>query len=504
MSTRRAPSETASAKPNARGEAKGEKTEASPQLSFEQRFATLAPKPASPSEPAPPPTPPAKEARVLAVAELVRAARQTMEARFGDVRVEGEVSGCKRSANGHFYFTLKDTEAQLDCVMYARDAGRLKFRLSDGQLVRCRGKLTIYEGRGRFQLQVSSIEAAGAGALAIAFEALKQKLLAEGLFDSARKRPLPYLPRRIGVVTSRQGAVIRDIVRVAHRRFPVPILLSPTPVQGEGAAASIAAALVALCQVPEVDVIILARGGGSMEDLWAFNDETLARTIAACPLPTISAIGHETDFTIADFVADVRAPTPSAAAELAVPVAAELLAEVSVLAGRLGRGLLGQVGARRLILERARARLGDPRRLIDDGRQALDDLAERASRATSSACSSRRKELQAVEGRLLRGHPQRRIADQRSTMGLLERRLSRLGSQLIAERRRPLESLASKLDALSPLKVLDRGYSLARGPDGSVLRSHQGLAPGDAITVTLRDGDLRTRIEEILARRTQR
>ena len=301
----------------------GKKPDAGPQLSFEARFTAIAPRPATPAKPAPPPAEPAKEARILAVAELVRAARQTLESRFGDVRVEGEVSGCKRSANGHLYFTLKDTEAQLDCVMYSRDAGRLKFKLGDGQLVRCRGKLTIYEGRGRFQLQVSAIEPAGAGALALAFEALKQKLLGEGLFDSARKRSLPFLPRRIGVVTSRQGAVIRDIVRVAHRRFPVPILLAPTPVQGEGAAASIAAALIALCQVPDVDVIILARGGGSMEDLWAFNDENLARTIAACPLPTISAIGHETDFTIADFVADVRAPTPSAAAELAVPVAAE-------------------------------------------------------------------------------------------------------------------------------------------------------------------------------------
>ncbi len=480
---------------------KGEKSESSPQLSFEQRFESLAPSPAPAPQPGPPPAETVKEARILAVAELVRAARQTLESRFGEVRVEGEVSGCKRSANGHLYFTLKDTEAQLDCVMYAREAGRLKFRLGDGQLVRCRGRLTIYEGRGRFQLQVASIEPAGAGALALAFEALKQKLLDEGLFASARKRSLPFLPRRIGVVTSRQGAVIRDIVRVAHRRFPVPILLSPTPVQGDGAAASIAAALVALCQVPDVDVIILARGGGSMEDLWAFNDEALARTIAACPLPTISAVGHETDFTIADFVADVRAPTPSAAAELAVPVAAALLAEIQVLAGRLGRGLLGQVGTRRLALERARARLGDPRRLIADRRQALDELAERASRALGNACSRRRKDLQMVEGRLLRAHPQRRIADQRMAIGMLERRLVHAGGQLLAGRRRALEALTSKLDALSPLKVLDRGYSLARGPDGSVLRSLKGLTAGDAVTVTLRDGDLRTRIEEILARR---
>jgi exodeoxyribonuclease VII large subunit len=474
-------------------------TKSDPQLSFEQRFA-MSPKPAAaepvardPAEPAAVPA----EPRILAVAELVRAARQTLEVRFGDVRVEGEVSGCKRSANGHFYFTLKDAEAQIDCVMYSRDAGRVKFRLADGLLVRCRGKLTIYEGRGRFQLQVASMEPAGAGALAIAFEALKQKLLAEGLFDGARKRALPYLPRRIGVVSSRHGAVIRDIVRVAHRRYPVPILLAPTPVQGEGAALSIADALVQLCRVPDVDVIIIARGGGSMEDLWAFNDERLARTIAACPLPTISAVGHETDFTIADFVADVRAPTPSAAAELAVPVAAELLSEVRVLAGRLSRGLVSVIRTRRLMLERARARLGDPRRLIDERRQQLDDAAERSSRALSARIASGRKDLHAGTARLLRAHPQRRIADQRLLLRGLEQRLAHAGHSLLTTRRHSLEALTSKLDALSPLKVLDRGYSLARDAEGRVVRSCEGLAPGQPITVTLHDGNLRTRIEEI-------
>jgi len=476
----------------------------SPQLSFEQRLVSAPPSTAPLAAPEPPKPAAPEEAPVLAVAELVRKARLTLEARFHDVRVEGEVSGCKRSANGHFYFTLKDNEAQLDCVMYSRDAGRLKFRLADGQLVRCRGKLTIYEGRGRFQLQVASIEPAGAGALALAFEVLKEKLRAEGLFDSARKRPLPFLPRRIGVVTSRQGAVIRDIVRVTHRRFPVPILVAPTPVQGEGASVSIAAALLALCQVPDVDVIILARGGGSMEDLWAFNDETLARTIAACPLPTISAVGHETDFTIADFVADVRAPTPSAAAELAVPVAAELLAEVSVLAGRLGRGFLGQVGTRRLALERLSSRLGDPRRLIDERRQFLDELADRASRVLGGEILRRRKELQSAEGRILRAHPQRRIADQRSALHLLERRMGAAGAQLLGQRRRAFDALANKLDALSPLKILERGYSLTRGPDGSVLSSREGLSTGDKLTVTLRDGDLATRIEEIVARPNRR
>jgi exodeoxyribonuclease VII large subunit len=440
------------------------------------------------------------EAPILAVAELVRKARLLLEARFGDVRVEGEISGFKRSANGHFYFTLKDSEAQIDCVMYAREASRLKFRMADGQLVRCRGKLTIYEGRGRFQLQVNTAEPAGAGALAVAFEALKQKLMAEGLFDNERKRPLPFLPRRIGVVTSRQGAVIRDIVRVAHRRFPVPILVAPTPVQGEGAAATITAAIQSLCCAPEVDVIIIARGGGSIEDLWAFNDEALARAIAACPIPTISAVGHETDFTIADFVADVRAPTPSAAAEMAVPVAAELLTEMRVLAGRLARGLLGSVGARRLALERARTRLGDPRRLIDERRQWIDDLAERGRRALAGTIAHRHKELHNVRARLLCAHPQRRIADQRGALALEARHLFHSGGKVISDKRRQLEAMRGKLEALSPLKVLERGYSLTRSASGQLIRTCDSLHPGDAVIVTLRDGDLHTRIEEIKRR----
>ncbi len=443
----------------------------------------------------------AQDTRIFAVSDLVRAARLTLESRFSDLRVEGEVSGLKRSANGHLYFTLKDAEAQLDCVMYAREAARLRFRLQDGQQVRCRGRLTIYEARGRFQLSVHGIEPAGAGALALAFEQLKQKLAAEGLFDPERKRPLPFLPRRLGVVTSAQGAVIRDIVRVAHRRFPVPILLAPTPVQGEGAAAAIVAALAEIVKVPDVDVVIVARGGGSLEDLWAFNDETLARAIAACPVPVISAVGHETDFTIADFVADLRAPTPSAAAELAVPVAADLLAEVRLLGRRMGRALLGETRSLRLHLERTRSALGDPRRLIDERRQGLDDFVERAARSLHAATARRRADLRALEARLFRSHPQRRIADQCSALVAVERRLVAAGTSLLAHRRRSLEALAGKLDALSPLKVLDRGYSLTRGPDGQVLRSCTGLHQGDDVTVTLRDGDLLTRIEEIVARR---
>ena len=255
--------------------------------------------------------------------------------------------------------------------------------------VRCRGRLTLYEARGQFQMSVAEIEPTGAGALALAFEQLKQRLGAEGLFDQARKRPLPFLPRRLGVVTSPQGAVVRDIIRVAHRRFPVPILVSPAPVQGEGAALAIAAALRRLAAVDDVDVIIVARGGGSLEDLWAFNEEPVARAIVACRVPVISAVGHETDFTIADFVADLRAPTPSAAAELAIPIEEDLRAELALLQRRGGRALAESVRAARHGLERLRGRLGDPRRLLDERRQRLDESIERGAARPRPAAGRR-------------------------------------------------------------------------------------------------------------------
>jgi exodeoxyribonuclease VII large subunit len=491
-----------------------------PQLSFESRFVAVIQVPAAAEEtlepiedtifeappvfeaplpPRPPPPAPAppKAERVLAVSELVRAARTMLEARFADVRVEGEISGLKKSGNGHIYFTLKDAEAQVDCVMFSREAARLKFKVADGLQVRVRGRLTIYEGRGKFQMTVSAMEPAGAGALALAFEQLKQKLAAEGLFEQSRKRPLPFLPRRIGVVTSAQGAVIRDIVRVAHRRCPVPILLAAAPVQGEGAAVALAAALRQLATVPDVDVIIVARGGGSLEDLWAFNEEALARAISACRVPVISAVGHETDFTIADFVADLRAPTPSAAAELAVPVAAELAIQLQILGRRLARGMETEFRGCRLTLERARARLGDPRRLIDQKRQAGDDLVTRGLQALRGQLARQRTALRALETRLYRGHPQRRIADQRAGMLALERRLAAAATAMIARRRRALDGVHAKIETMSPLKVLERGYSLTRGPDGRVIASVAGVTPGEAVTVILHDGELATQVEAI-------
>jgi exodeoxyribonuclease VII large subunit len=284
--------------------------------------------------------------------------------------------------------------------------------------------------------------------------------------------------------------VIRDIVRVAHRRFPVAILLVPAPVQGEGAALGLAAALRQVSSVADVDLVILARGGGSMEDLWAFNEEPLARAIAACRVPVISAVGHETDFTIADFVADLRAPTPSAAAELAVPVAAALVTQLHLLGRRLGRGVETEFRASRLALERARTRIGDPRRLVEQRRQAVDDLSTRGGRALVASLARNRAALHAIERRLFRAHPQRRVADQRTAMAGLERRLGDAVATLMGRRRRALEGLVGKVETLSPLRVLERGYSLVRTRQGHLVDGVAAVAAGDEVTVILRDGEV--------------
>jgi exodeoxyribonuclease VII large subunit len=435
--------------------------------------------------------------RIYRVAELLRAARLTLESRFADIRVEGEVSGLKRSGPGHLYFTLKDDEAQMDCVLFSREATRLKFTLEEGMAVRCRGRLTLYEQRGRFQMTVVEVEPTGAGALSIAFEQLKQRLGAEGLFDQARKRPLPFLPRRIGVVTSPQGAVIRDIIRVAHRRFPVPILLAPTPVQGEGASLAIASAIRRLEAVPDVDVVIVARGGGSLEDLWAFNEEPVARAIFACRVPVISAVGHETDFTIADFVADLRTPTPSAAAERAVPVREELAAELALLRRRGGRALAESVRRARHALERGRGRLGDPRRLLDERRQRLDEQIERGRRVLARRFAEARADLRGAETRLYRAHPHRRILEQRSALAAVRHRLEAALHREIARRRHGLEAAHGKLEALSPTRVLERGFSLTQRADGHLVTRAEDLTPGEQVRVRLREGAFSARVDEV-------
>lgn len=367
---------------------------------------------------------------------------------LGAVWVKGEISNWKVHTSGHCYFTLKDDAAQVKCVLFRSQAARLRFVPEHGMRVICGGAVSVYERDGGYQLYVEEMEPDGVGALHLAFEQLKQKLAAEGLFAEPRKRPLPLLPRKVGLVTSPTGAAVRDMVTVARRRFPnVHLILAPALVQGAGAPASLTAALDRLSRVPGVDVIIMGRGGGSLEELWAFNDEGLTRAIAACPVPVVSGVGHETDFTIADFVADLRAPTPSAAAELAVPAKAELRGMLRSMEERLTLGLRGWVGRKRerLDLLAGRAALRRPLDRVRRERQRVDDLTRRLELA--------------------------------------------LGTQ-VRGRRALLKHAAARLDALSPLGVLQRGYAIALDAQARVLRDAAQVAPGDRVQVILRRGRL--------------
>jgi exodeoxyribonuclease VII large subunit len=449
-----------------------------------------------PIPPAPvPPTvaqpeqPKREEPRVFTVSDLVRAVARTVEARFGLVWVEGEISNFSAPRSGHLYFTLKDGEAQLPAVMFRSQAERLKFAPHDGLVVRARGRCSIFEGQGKFQLYVDALEPAGLGALQLAFEQLKKKLAAEGLFEKARKRPLPPWPRRIGIVTSPTGAAVRDILRIAERRGRMRFLVSPCQVQGETAPFEIIRALRRVER--HVDLVIVARGGGSAEDLAAFNDEALARAIASCKVPVVSAVGHEVDFTIADFVADVRAPTPSGAAELVVPNFADLEHRLTEASKRLMRAGSRVVGEARLRVDgevnRAtqalRTQLARRRRVLDEGARRLAALHPRARLHRDRAALG---EL----SRKLLAHPPLKLERARTELDRLDKRLAACMQSALDKRRRDLSVAAGKLDAMSPLAVLSRGYSLTRTSDGHVVTDATQVASGDEVHVRLMRGEL--------------
>jgi exodeoxyribonuclease VII large subunit len=437
------------------------------------------------------------EPKTFGVTELVRAAARLMEARFGAVTVDGEVSNFRGTVGaGHLYFTLKDAEAQLSCVMFKREAARLKFAVKDGMQVRARGRLSIYEGQGKFQLYADALEPSGQGLAQIAFEQLKQKLHAEGLFDPARKRPLPKWPRRVGLVTSPTGAALRDMLRIAERRGRVRFLLSPCSVQGDSAPFEILAALKLVEH--HVDVIIVGRGGGSAEDLSAFNDERLARAIASCRVPVVSAVGHEIDFTISDFVADHRAPTPSAAAELVVPLWADAharLRETEARVLRAGKRAVGEARQRLQIEEdraatAARTSLARRRRLLDEHQRKLASLHPRAR------LEADRRTLHALEQRLA-ARMRRVLTDRKPELMRLEQRLESRLRQALDARKKAFYAAAGKLDALSPLGVLERGYSITRDAEGHVVARAGDVQPGAAVKVRLSRGELDCRVESI-------
>lgn len=442
--------------------------------------------------------------KALSVTQLLRKMRGLLEAGIGEVWVEGEVSNLRKQGSGHWYFSLKDEGAQIQCAMFgaARKAGSQA--LQDGAQVRVFAEASVYEARGQLQVIVSKVEAAGMGDLQARFEALKRKLQAEGLFEAARKRPLPVFPRVVGIVTSDTGAVIRDILNVLQRRAPwvQPVLL-PVRVQGRGAEVEIARAINRLGRAadfgwPACDVLIVGRGGGSLEDLWCFNEEIVARAIVACAVPVISAVGHETDFTIADFVADLRAPTPSAAAELVAPDGAELLTRLAQWRGRLGR-VIGQS------LRQARERMDalkrgvlqrDGEKLLREPMLRVDSLRGRLGQAVERAADARAAKLDSVRLRHQAQHPARVLERRIESLSHQRGRLVRVLDERLGRDELRLRRLREMLRTLGPESAFQRGFSLTLGPDGRALRSAAGVAPGTVLRTKLADGELSSEVVE--------
>ncbi|MCC7008586.1 MAG: exodeoxyribonuclease VII large subunit [Acidobacteria bacterium] len=437
-------------------------------------------------------------ARPLSVSDLTLALRRLIDERFGAVLVEGELSNCRQWSSGHLYFTLKDDRAQVRAVMFRTAVRSLTFRPEDGLRVVVRGRLSVYDAKGEYQIVCDTLEPQGLGALQAAFEQLKRRLQQDGLFDPARKRPLPLWPRRIGVVTSLDGAALRDILRVLTTRHPTArVVIRAARVQGEGAAEDLMRALRAIVRVPGLDVVLVGRGGGSIEDLWAFNDERLARAIAECPVPVISCVGHEVDFTIADFVADVRAATPSNAAEIVVERADHVVARIDRARHRL-RACMSVALSRRLQrAERLRGRLEQwPTRVVmaeRDGRQ----LALRLRHAVHNRIARQTQRFTVLSRRLERCDARRAIAELRTRLAVADGRLrGAIGHRRLAAGAR-VATVTAQLDALSPLAVLARGYAVCwNDARTAIIRTTRGVTPGDRVRVTLAEGELACRVED--------
>ena len=435
--------------------------------------------------------------RPLTPSALTRLVRDLLDDALPLLWIEGELSNLARPASGHLYFTLKDAHAQVRCAMFRPRAQLLRFRPADGQHVLLRARVTLYEPRGEFQLVVEHLQDAGAGALQRAFEELRAKLAAEGLFDIARKRPLPALPRRIGVITSASGAAVRDVLSVLARRFPlVEAELLPVPVQGREAPPAIAAMLARAAASGRYDVLLLTRGGGAAEDLWAFNDEGVVRAVAASAVPVVAAIGHETDFTLAEFAADLRAPTPSAAAELLVPDAQELAARLTALRQRAARALRRHLDAQAQGLDQRWTRLQAQH---PQARLALLQARLAALRTRLHGCGELRRRnararLDLLAARLQAHDPRRALPESRRRVEAAQARLATSLRTLVPRRRQALAAMARALQAISPLATLERGYAIVFSADGRVLRRAADARPGDRLQARLADGSLRLRV----------
>jgi exodeoxyribonuclease VII large subunit len=421
-----------------------------------------------------------------------------VEQEYGDVWVEGEISNFRPAPSGHLYFTLKDADAQLPVVLFRRQAMLLRFRPEDGLHMLARGRVSVYEQRGQMQLVAETMEPVGAGSLQLAFEQLKARLKAEGLFEAERKRPLPAFPRTVGIVTSPTGSVIRDFLNIVARRHSgLSVLICPASVQGDSAPAEIEEALDELNASGLVDVIVVARGGGSLEDLAAFNSERVARAIASSRLPVVSAIGHETDFTIADFVADLRAPTPSAAAELITEAQHKIAEHLASQSHRLERAarfqlLLARQRLTRLPVSRAEGRMAA---LLHRLEQRLDDLSFRLEAAVSSQLRQHQSQVSELAAAVLRQDPRQALAEARARLAVCRTRLERSLERTLHRSAARLSALDARLHSLSPLAVLDRGYALVFDANGAVVRSTLQLAHGDTVTTRLSDGAFISRVE---------
>ena len=434
---------------------------------------------------------------VYTVSELNRRIKKRLETDFPLVWIAGEISNLKRPPSGHLYFTLKDSQSQLSAVMFKNQARRLTAQPEDGLAVLAMGRVSVYEPRGIYQLIIEYVEPKGLGDLQLAFEQLKRKLSAEGLFDPTGKKTLPSLPHKVHVITSPGGAVFHDTISIIQRRFSnIPIVLIPTAVQGAGAVEAIIQAIAWLNERPDAEIAILARGGGSLEDLQAFNTEKVARAIYQSRVPIISAIGHETDYTIADFVADLRAPTPSAAAELVVPEKKALKERIAALERQLGVAAAADFANRRQRLETFRQRLLDPRQRIYDGRLVIDDLTRRMRIGLDRTLRDSRIRLTAISARLKPYRIQENISDSKQKHKQLILNMLKSLLLLIENKRWQNEVLVSRLRALNPMAVLDRGYSITRKlPQRSIIMDTRQVDINDQVEITLASGTLTGRIE---------
>lgn len=437
---------------------------------------------------------------IFSISRLNREARAILEGHFPLIWVEGEMSNLARPSSGHLYFSLKDEQAQVRCAMFKMRNQLLSFRPADGTQVLARARISLYEPRGDYQLVVEHMEVAGDGLLRRAFEELKKRLGAEGLFDPAHKKPLPRLPRCIGVVTSPTGAAIHDILSILRRRFPaIPVLIYPVAVQGGAAAPEIVRMIRRAGERRDCDVLIVARGGGSLEDLWAFNEESVARAIHDCPIPVVSGVGHEVDVTIADFVADHRAATPSAAAELVSPNGDEWLQTFIVLEHRLIKQAKQQLHAKRQTLQWLDKRLAlqHPGRRLRDQGQRLDELEQRLYQAWRSRLRHAAARLDILGARLHRHDPSRRLQQLRLQREHLSRRMIQAIKTTLEQRRQRLGGLGRALGAVSPLATLDRGYAIVkRLPDGAIVRAAQAVNIGDRIETRVAQGRLISTVDE--------